>query len=142
MHSFRWRASISVWLILVAALSGILLAGCERDKGNPEKISREFIVALWTGDVNQVEALTCEEWRSVTTGWASEGNPDITVDTSHLQFDRYAETKSMAVVIITGLVTFKSSSGEVEVRDLDEMGFARITLVDEDGWKVCDVRGE
>jgi hypothetical protein len=129
-------------LALAALAAILLLAACQRDKGDPVKISREFIVAVWTGDVQRVDALTCDEWRTVTTAWAREGDPSVTVDTEHMHFELYAENDDLAVVIATGIVTFRSASGAVEVRDLDEMGFARFTLIDEKGWKVCDVRGE
>jgi hypothetical protein len=129
-----WRCAL-----LVIALSGVL-AACGRDKGDPVKISREFMVGNWRGDVARVEALTCRDWREVTTGWAATGDPSVLVDTEHLTFDITFESNSQVEVVMGGLVTFKSPDGQTAVTNFDESGRVRFLLIDEDGWKVCDVR--
>lgn len=121
------------WVILIV---GGLLAACGgRDKGDPVQVSRKFIVALWTGNEKQVEALACEN-----TEWAIEGDPTLTVDTQHMTFEVVAESDKEVEVAVSGVVTFKSAQGQSEVRNLDEMGIARFILADESGWKVCDIR--
>jgi hypothetical protein len=134
-----WAARIGR-LVLAGLVSGVMLAGCGRDKGDPVKISRDFIVANWTGDVETVEMLTCKDWRSVTTGWAQSGDPSLTVDAGHLKFEVTAKTDSLVELVMSGMVTFKSANGQTEVRNLDEGGAVRFILVDEHGWKVCDLR--
>ena len=127
-------------LALAGLVIGGLLAGCGRDKGDPVKISRNFIVANWTGDVKTVEMLTCKDWRSVTTGWAQSGDPSLTVDPDHLTFEITTKTDSLIELVMSGMVTFKAANGQTEVRTLDDSSAVRFILVDEDGWKVCDVR--
>jgi hypothetical protein len=125
--------------LVLVLLVGVLVA-CERDKGDPIRISRNFITATWLGDVRQVEMLTCKDWRDVTTRWASEGDPTLSVDIDHMTFEVVSESEDLIEIEIGGVVTFTSSKNESEIRNLDEMGIARFILVDENGWKVCDVR--
>jgi hypothetical protein len=121
-------------------VAAIVLAGCSRDKGDPQKISRDFITSIWTQNVQRVNALTCEDWRSSTTEWAQEGDPTLSIDDEHLNFKTLEESDDMVTIVMSGVVTIKSAAGETEVRDFNELGAIRFILVDEDGWKVCDVR--
>ena len=139
-QAYRGRLRVVVRLGLVIIAAGLLLAACERDKGDPAKISEQFIHGVWTGDVELVKSLTCKEWRQVTTDWAGEGDPNQSVDLTHAAFEVVGESDSMAEVEMTGTVKFSAQSGEVEMRDVSEMGGGHFTLVDESGWKVCDVR--
>jgi hypothetical protein len=143
MHQTRPLAARRTRLALLAVmlvLAAGLLAACGQDKGDPIKISRTFIVSVWTGDAKQVEALTCKDWQSVTRGWAAEGDPTLTVDIDHATFEISAESNDQVEVVMSGVVTFKSAENQTEVRNLDEDGTVRFTLVDENGWKVCDLR--
>lgn len=129
------------WLVLLLALLLVLLAACQRDKGDPKEICRRFIVSLWEGKADQVKALTCKEWQAVTATWTGqEGNTDVTIDAEHLTFAILAESGNQAEVQMAGLATFKWPDGHIETRNLDDLGAVRFFLVDEDGWKVCDVR--
>ncbi|MBN1680829.1 MAG: hypothetical protein JW966_11100 [Anaerolineae bacterium] len=139
-HRGQARLRVMVRLVVVLAAAGVVLAACERDKGDPAKISEQFIVGVWTGDVELVNSLTCKEWRHVTTDWAAEGDPNQEIDITHTTFDVVSEGDSIAEVEMSGMVTFKAQTGEVEVRNLNEMGGGHFTLVDESGWKVCDAR--
>jgi hypothetical protein len=125
--------------LALAVMLSSLLAGCKRDKGDPERISRDFMVAVWTGDAARVEVLTCKEWREVTTGWAQQGDPTLTIDTDHLTFKVLGETDKQIDLQMAGVYTFKWPSGREEVRNLDEMGTTQFTLIDENGWKVCGI---
>lgn len=126
--------------VLLVGAAAVTLAGCSRDKGDPVKISRDFIVSIWTQDIQRVNALTCQEWRSRTTEWAKEGDPTLSIDTGHLQFQTSDESDDMVTVLMTGIATIKLPTGENDIRNFDEIGAIRFILVDEDGWKVCDVR--
>jgi hypothetical protein len=137
MDSIRGLFHYAIRLAWVAA---IVLAGCSRDKGDPEKISRDFIVSIWTQNVQRVNALTCQDWRSSTTEWAQQGDPGLSIDTNQLEFQITDEADEMITVHMSGVVTIKSAAGDTEVRDFNELGAIRFILVDEDGWKVCDVR--
>lgn len=125
---------------LVLASLIVVLAACGHDKGNPAQISRDFMVAVWTGDVERAQELTCKEWRDVTAEWARGGNASLEVDTSHMVFEVQAKTDKQADLLLSGTVTFTSAEGQVEVRTLDDTNTTLFTLVDESGWKVCDVR--
>ncbi len=127
------------WALAVVFLAGGL-AACGDDKGDPAAISRDFMLAVWTGDAARVRELSCQEWRAVTAAWATEGDPGWEVDTEHLVFDVRGETDDQAEVIMTGVVTFRSADGQTEVRDLTNSDQTLFILVDEGGWKVCDVR--
>lgn len=135
MRSRRLR-QFGMLLILMAAL-----AGCSRDKGDPEKISRDFIIGIWKQDLQRVNALTCADWRSRTAEWAQEGDPALIIDADHLEFETTTEEDDMVTVVMSGVVTIRSDAGGInEVRDFNELGAIRFILVDEDGWKVCDMR--
>jgi hypothetical protein len=137
----RFRAAI-IWLSLVTGLMVPALASCQRDKGDPVAIAREFIISLWTGDVDQVKNLACEnrDWRAAILAEAEAADPAVTVDPDHLRFDAVSESELQVEIAMSGVVTFKSADGLTEVRDLDAMGAIHFTLIDESGWKVCAVR--
>jgi hypothetical protein len=120
-------------------LAMVVLAGCHADKGDPVKISQQFMLASWQGDVVQAKALSCKQFRPTAETWAQSGDSTLTIDTNHLEFTVVAETDKAVQIAMSGLVTFKSAAGQTEVRNLDEQGITYFTLVDEDGWKVCDV---
>lgn len=126
----------------VLALALILaLAACGRDKGDPVEISKAFLNSLWTQDTAGITALTCSDWRNVTSQWASEtGNPATAVDMQHLDFSVISQNDRQITLEMTGIATLKLPESEVEVRDYGGQGAVRFILVDEDGWKVCDVR--
>jgi hypothetical protein len=71
--------------------------------------------------------------------WTVQGDPTLTVDTDHLRFDVIAQTDKTAEVRVSGVVTFRSAEGQVEVRNLDDLGQTRLLLENHDGWKVCDM---
>ncbi len=129
--------------IVLVALAGLLFATCghkeksgyKGDIHNPITVSRDFLVATWTGDTKTVDALSCQD-----VVWSITGDPTLTVDANHMVLTVESSTAQQAVVVIGGVVTFKSASGQVEVRNLDELGQTRLTLEDQDGWKVCNVQ--
>lgn len=129
---------------LLLALIVLLLAtaGCgERDKGDPVAISRDFIRAIWSGDLPRVESLSCEEWRTTTRQWAQDsGDPTISVDLDHAEFTVTGESDRQVEVRMSGVIVFESVTGQTETRDLAQSGDTLFILVDENGWKVCDVR--
>jgi len=57
-----------------------------------------------------------------------------------MAFEVARETDDQVEVTVSGSVTFISAEGQIEVRNLDEMGIARFVLRDQNGWKVCDIR--
>lgn len=135
-HAMR-HLRTAVPLILLIALGAGLLTACQhkRDPGDPVKISRDFIVATWTGDTKRVKTLSCPD-----TEWNITGDPTLTVDAEHLRFEIVTQTEDRVEVEMSGTVTFKSASGQVEVRNLDDLGHTRFVLEEHQGWKVCDVR--
>lgn len=137
MHGLRRGLRCGLWRVLLAALLIGGAAACSRDKGDPKRITRDFMLAVWTGDVDRVRDLTCRDWRDTTTEWARSGDPAMIVDAEHLRFEVRAESEAQAEVILSGVVTFKVTDEPVEVRDLDAIGTMLFTLVDESGWKVC-----
>ncbi|WP_119067432.1 hypothetical protein [Aggregatilinea lenta] len=134
------RRVLGLLAALILALS-VALAACGRDKGDPEQIVKSFLVSLWTQDTAQIAALTCSDWRDVTSQWATEtGDPAASVDTEHLQFVVVSENDRQITLEMSGVAALKSPGGQVEVRDYNAEGAVRFILVDEDGWKVCDLR--
>jgi hypothetical protein len=123
------------WGLVILVVAGLLAACGGGDKGDPVKVSRDFIVALWTGDQARVNALACKD-----TQWPFEGDSTLTIDTEHMKFEIVEETDDQVEVAVSGVVTFKGAEGQSEVRNLDELGIARFVLRDESGWKVCDIR--
>ena len=132
---------LRVLLTTVVSVS-LLLAACQNDKGDPKQISRDFITSLWSGDTERVAALACKDegWRAAMLQQAEQADPTVAIDAGHLVFEISAENDSQVEVMVTGTVTFKSADGQVLVRDLNEMGTSLFILVDESGWKVCDIR--
>ncbi|HVO70770.1 MAG TPA: hypothetical protein VMT24_12035 [Aggregatilineaceae bacterium] len=124
-----------VWLGLAILVGGGGLAACQRNRGSPIQISRDFIVATWTGNTKRVQALSCKDTR-----WSITGDPTLTVEMDHAHFEVTSQTKTQVDVALSGIVTFKSPGGQIEVRDLDQAGTTVFVLEDEHGWKVCDVR--
>jgi hypothetical protein len=124
-------------LLAVIALSTGVLAACrqQHEKGDPVKISRDFIVATWTGSAQQAKKLSCPG-----VEWSITGDPTLTVDAEHLTFEIVSQTENQIDVEMSGVVTFKSASGQTEVRNLDDLGHTHFILEDHKGWKVCDVR--
>lgn len=122
-------------IVLVLVLSASLVAACQKKSSDPARVSREFIVALWTADSARVRALSC-----AGAVWSFEGDPTMTVDAEHLRFEVTSQGKDRAEVVMSGVVTFRSAEGQFEVRDLDQVGTSRFVLVNEGGWKVCDVQ--
>lgn len=120
---------------LAALVIAAALAACERDKGDPVDISRQFIVALWTGDTERVDKLSCKD-----TVWNFTGDPSLTVDVARMTLAVASETDDQVAVTVSGSVTFISAADQVEVRNLDEMGITQFVLQDQNGWKVCDIR--
>lgn len=126
--------------VLVLAL-GLGLAACSRDKGDPVEIAKSFLVSLWTQDTTRISALTCDDWRDVTSQWATDtGDPATSVDVQHLTFSVVSQNDRQVTLEMSGVATLKSPEGQVEVRDYNELGAVRFILVDEGGWKVCDLR--
>lgn len=127
-----WR-----WGVAVLVLLGVLLAACEREKGDPVEISRRFWTSVWTGNVSQTEMLSCKDYRAITAQWArDEGNPGITVDADHLAFEVVAKTDAYVQLRMSGVATFKVSGGDAATQSYDDV---LITLIDESGWKVCAI---
>ncbi len=138
----RRTALVAVGIVCAASVVLLFLlhkddtpAAYRGDIHDPIAVSRDFLVATWTGDTAVVEALTC---RGVV--WSLTGDPTLTVDADHLVLAVEARTEQQAVVVIGGVVTFKSASGQIEVRNLDELGQTRLTLENDDGWKICNVQ--
>jgi hypothetical protein len=130
----RWTG----WVVRIAVailVGGGGLAACQHDRGDPIQISRDFIVATWTGNTERVQALSCRDTR-----WSITGDPTLTVDMNHAQFEVTSQTKNQVEVTLSGIVTFKSPDGQFEVRDLNSVGTTVFILEDQNGWKVCDVR--
>lgn len=132
----RWLAAL--WRALLCAG---LIAGCGRDPGDPAAITREFVAALMSADVTQVEALTCGEWQTTTARWARAGTPGLRVDTDHLVLEVAVRGEVLAEVRVTGTLTLRTPDGQREVRSLDGADAMLFTLIDEDGWKVCGLEG-
>jgi len=124
-------------LAVLIALAGGLLTACQKQhsKGDPVAVSRDFIVALWTGRTAQVEKLSCPG-----VEWSITGDPTLTVDAGHLTFEIVSQTDTQVELEMAGVVTFKSAGGQTEVRNLDDLGHTHFILEDHEGWKVCDVR--
>ncbi|MBI5957701.1 MAG: hypothetical protein HY866_03130 [Chloroflexi bacterium] len=125
-----------VFVLLILLLS-VPLAACggKSGEGDPVKVSRDFMIATWTGDTRRVRELSCEGVQ-----WTMTGDPTLTIDAEHLKFEVVSKAKKNAEVVMSGVVTFKSAAGQSEIRNLDELGQTRFVLEDHDGWKVCDVR--
>ena len=127
----------------MVGIAGLLFATCghrgpsgyQGDSHNPVTVSRDFLVATWTGDTQTVDALSCRD-----VAWSLTGDPTLTVDANHMLLTVESRTEQQAMVVIGGVVTFKSASGQVEIRNLDDLGQTRITLENQDGWKVCNVQ--
>lgn len=132
----RWLAAL-----LGAALSASLIAGCGRDPGDPAAITRAFVAALMSADIARVEALTCGEWQTTTTRWASAGTSGLRVDADHLVLEVEVRGEVLAEVRVTGALTLRTPDGQREVRSLDGVDAMLFTLIDEDGWKVCGLEG-
>ena len=130
----RWFERAARWALAALVIGGAL-AGCQRDKGDPVDISRQFIVALWTADDERAQMLSCKD-----TTWNMAGDSSLTVDAARMAFEVARETNDQVEVTVSGSVTFISAEGQIEVRNLDEMGIARFVLRDQNGWKVCDIR--
>ena len=130
----QWATTAARWALAALVIAGAL-AACGRDKGDPVDISRQFIVALWTADTERVDKLSCKD-----TVWNLTGDPSLTVDAARMAFEVASETDDKVEVTVSGSVTFISAEGQLQVRNLDEMGVARFVLEDQSGWKVCDIR--
>jgi len=113
----RW----ALGMILAFLVAGGVLAACQHDQGDPVQISREFIVATWTGNTKRVQALSCRDTR-----WSITGDSTLTVDMDHARFEVTSQTKNRVEVTLSGIVTFKSPAGHYEVRDLTGTGPNRI----------------
>ncbi len=124
-------------LVLGLALSLATLTACQQhhEPGDPLKISRDFIVATWTGQADRVKQLSCPGVQ-----WSITGDTTLTVDAEHLSFAVVSQTDGQVDVEMSGVVTFKSAAGQVEVRNLDDLGHTHFILEDHQGWKVCDLR--
>jgi len=134
----QWKARAVRWLVVMALVLAGGLAACKgesKDKGDPVAISRAFILALWSADTDRIEALSCE-----FTEWPEIGDPTVAIDVDHMAFETVSETDDEIVLAMTGVVTFKTAAGHVEVRNFDDENQTLFTLRDEDGWKVCDIQ--
>ena len=130
----RWfRRTMPLALVILVTAGG--LAACQPDRGDPIRISRDFIVAIWTGNTEQARKLSCQDTR-----WSITGDPTLTVDLDHAHFEVTSQTRDRVEVTLSGVVTFKAPDGQVEVRDLNSAGATVFILEDQNGWKVCDVR--
>ncbi len=124
-------------VILVAG--GALLASCgiggDPARRDPADVCREFMIAIWSGDTDRVEQLSCR-----ATEWNFDGDPSVTIDADHLTFEVIMATDVQAEVVMSGVVTFKAPDGQAEVRSFDDSGPVHFFLQDQGGWKVCDLR--
>jgi len=133
----RWGGRAVRGLLLVVMASAALTA-CRHEShepGDPAAVSRAFILALWTADTKRIDALSCS-----FTEWPAIGDPTIQIDAEHMGFETVSKTDDQVVLAMTGVVTFRTAGGKVEVRDFDAENQTVFTLQDENGWKVCDIQ--
>ncbi len=124
--------------LLVIVMVSVALVACQHDShepGDPAAVSRAFILALWTADHKRIDALSC-----AFTEWPEIGDPTIQIDMDHAGFETVSDTGDQVVLAMTGVVTFKTAGGKVEVRNFDAENRTLFTLQDENGWKVCDIQ--
>lgn len=126
----------SLRIVVCMVLFSGALAACHKvqQQSDPLLVTRSFIIATWTGDTTRVKKLSCPN-----IGWSLKGDPTLTVDAEHLKFEIVSQTEKQIEVAMSGVVTFKSTSGQTEVRNLDQVGKTVFTLENQGGWKVCDV---
>jgi hypothetical protein len=132
--------------LVLLLLIGMILTACRHDKGDPVAISRDFIVAFWSANTDRVDDLICDSdddqlWRETILRETRSGDSRVKVDASKLKFEITSQKDDQVKIVMSGSVVFTSPEGLQEVRDLDQTGNLTLILVDQHGWKVCDVRG-
>jgi hypothetical protein len=129
------------WVLLGVLLLGMGLAACKRDKGDPEAISRDFLLAVFAGDADRVSTLTCQDYRATSVAWAEqEADPVVEVDADHLAFETVQKADNYIKLQTTGVVTLTMPDIAPTVRSMEGVNTLYLTLIDEDGWKVCAVQ--
>ncbi len=134
MHALRFPTRQAAALLLLA-LGTLTLVGCAHhtDTRDPVTVTREFLLAWWHGDSDTVRELACPN-----SQWPEVGDPGAQIDLDHARLEVTFSSDTYVEVELSGVVTFKTSNNQIEVRDYDQVGHVIFALRKVDGWKVCD----